>query len=138
VIRGTLLVIPIENSLIYIQPLYLRAEDGRIPELKRVIVGYQNSIAMGVDLEDALSQIFGSEAAPRARGPRSTSAQQAAGAAPAAAQAAPAPGADTPMKRAVRHYRALNDAAKAGDWGQFGRELDALGKSLEEASKAQK
>jgi uncharacterized membrane protein (UPF0182 family) len=64
VIRGTLLVIPIEQSLLYIQPLYLRSEDGRIPELKRVIVGYGNDIAMGVDLEDALDRIFLDEARP--------------------------------------------------------------------------
>src|SRR5690606_22743079 len=43
---GTLLVIPIEESLIYVQPLYLRASTGSIPELKRVLVGYENHIAM--------------------------------------------------------------------------------------------
>src|SRR5207245_4632016 len=42
VIRGHLLVIPIEESLIYVQPLYLRAEGGRIPEMKRVVVAHQN------------------------------------------------------------------------------------------------
>ncbi|HCN20027.1 MAG TPA: membrane protein, partial [Planctomycetia bacterium] len=46
VIRGNLLVIPIEEALIYIQPIYLRAEGGKIPELKRVIVAYENRIAM--------------------------------------------------------------------------------------------
>ena len=46
VIQGTLLVIPIEESLIYIRPLYLRASGGQIPELKRVIVAYQNNIVM--------------------------------------------------------------------------------------------
>ena len=59
VIQGTLLVIPIENSLIYVQPLYLRAETGKIPELKRVIVAYENKIAMEETLERALSRIFG-------------------------------------------------------------------------------
>ena len=51
VIQGTLLVIPIEESLIYIRPLYLRAKGGRIPELKRVIVAYQNQIVMEETLE---------------------------------------------------------------------------------------
>src|SRR5713101_7000187 len=46
VIRGNLLVIPIEESLIYVQPLYLRAEGGRIPEMKRVVVAYQNQVVM--------------------------------------------------------------------------------------------
>jgi uncharacterized membrane protein (UPF0182 family) len=58
VMQGTLLVIPIENSLIYVQPLYLRAESGKIPELKRVIVAYENKIAMEETPTRALA-IFG-------------------------------------------------------------------------------
>ena len=56
VIQGTLLVIPIEESLIYIRPLYLRAAGGLIPELKRVIVAYQNRIVMEETLDAALDQ----------------------------------------------------------------------------------
>jgi uncharacterized protein len=135
VIRGTLLVIPIENSLVYIQPLYLKAEDGRIPELKRVIVGYQNTIAMGVDLEDALGQIFGTDGA-TARAERAAVRTQPGQPGQPAKAAPPAPGAESPAQRAVRQYRAVNDAARAGDWGRFGRELDALGRTLDELSKA--
>lgn len=128
VIRGTLLVIPIEQSLIYIQPLYLRSEDGRIPELKRVIVGYGNDIAMGVDLEDALRRIFsgasGSSSIPAtpevavsaASGTSATGVDEAAG----------------PAARARRHYQALREAAGQGDWTRFGRELDELGRALRE------
>lgn len=59
VIQGTLLVIPIEESLIYVRPLYLKAETGnKIPELKRVIVGYEDQIAMEPTLEQALDKIF--------------------------------------------------------------------------------
>ncbi|MDX1434371.1 MAG: UPF0182 family protein, partial [Gammaproteobacteria bacterium] len=132
VIRGTLLVIPIEQSLIYIQPLYLRAEDGRIPELKRVIVGYGNDIAMGVDLEDALERIFGS--APRmapAPIPGSSMPAPPAGAGPGAGERTEAP-ADNPAARARHHYDAMREAAAAGDWSRFGRELDELGKALGE------
>ena len=46
VIRGSLLVIPVEQSLLYVQPLYIAAQSGGVPELKRVIVAYGNSIAM--------------------------------------------------------------------------------------------
>jgi uncharacterized protein len=59
VIRGELLVIPIEAALMYVQPLYLRAEGGRIPELKRVIVAYQNSVVMEETLDEALEVLFG-------------------------------------------------------------------------------
>ncbi len=130
VIRGTLLVIPIENSLIYIQPLYLKAEDGRIPELKRVIVGYQDTIAMGLDLEDALGKIFGGDGRVASAAPERTAKRPS----PAAGQPAPI-GTDTPIQQAVRQYRALNDAARSGDWARFGRELDALGHTLEEIAK---
>jgi hypothetical protein len=58
VIQGTLLVIPIEESLLYIRPLYLRSEGGRIPELKRVIVAYQNRIVMEPTLGEAIARIF--------------------------------------------------------------------------------
>lgn len=130
VIRGTLLVIPIEKSLLYVQPLYLKAEDGRIPELKRVIVGYQNSIAMGKDLEDALEQIFGRDRSVAGSATRTTD------------RPGPSepkgdlvlPGTDTPGNRALRQYRALNEAAKRGDWSRFGIELEALGRTLGEMS----
>ncbi len=58
VIQGTLLVIPIEESLIYVRPLYLKADAGKIPELKRVIVGYEGQIAMERTLDEALAKIF--------------------------------------------------------------------------------
>ena len=59
VIWGTLLVIPIDESLLYVRPLYLRSPEGRIPELKRVIVAYQSQIVMAETLVDALAKIFG-------------------------------------------------------------------------------
>jgi len=58
VIRGNLLVIPVKDSLIYVEPVYLRAEQSELPELKRVIVGYQDNIEIGVTLEEALVKLF--------------------------------------------------------------------------------
>ena len=58
VILGNLLVIPIEESLLYVRPLYLRAEGGKIPELKRVIAAYENQIAIEETLEQCLLRIF--------------------------------------------------------------------------------
>ena len=72
VIRGNLLVIPIERSLVYVEPLYIAAEKGQLPELKRVIVGFGDRIAMEETLEGAIARVFGGpvttprpEAAPR-------------------------------------------------------------------------
>ena len=58
VIRGNLLVIPIENSFIYVEPLYLRATQSGMPELKRVIVIHGEKLAMGLNLQDALTKVF--------------------------------------------------------------------------------
>ncbi|PUU94529.1 UPF0182 family protein [Halanaerobium sp.] len=54
VIRGNLLVIPFNNSVLYVEPIFLQAEGGGIPELRRVIVSYKNQIIMRENLEDAL------------------------------------------------------------------------------------
>ncbi len=62
VIWGSLLVIPVEHSLLYVQPLYLAAENGGVPELKRVLVSYGKSIAMEETLEKSLGTIFGDSA----------------------------------------------------------------------------
>ena len=127
VIRGTLLVIPVEQSLLYIQPLYLRAEDGRIPELKRVIVGYGNEIAMGVDLEDALDRIFaGTTSQQSTQLEQGVSLDSTTG-----SEYLETPPAGSASARARQHYAAMLDAAKAGDWARFGQELDRLGQSLQ-------
>src|SRR5688572_24907840 len=62
VIRGALMVIPIEESLIYVQPLYLRAQGGKIPELKRVIVAHESQVAMDETLDAALRRLFAGDA----------------------------------------------------------------------------
>lgn len=66
VIRGDLLVIPIEQSLLYVEPVYLRAEQGELPELKRVIVAYGNEVVMRETLEESLTTIFGDRTIPPA------------------------------------------------------------------------
>jgi uncharacterized membrane protein (UPF0182 family) len=65
VIRGNTLIIPIENSLLYVEPLYLEAtEQGTLPELKRVIVAYENRIVMKDTLTEALEEIYGTVISP--------------------------------------------------------------------------
>lgn len=78
VVQGNLLVIPIEQSLLYVEPLYLVAEQNQLPTLVRVIVAYENQIAMAETLNGALDAIFG--ASPAATEPtilRSTDAVEA-------------------------------------------------------------
>lgn len=143
VIHGTLLVIPIKESLIYVQPLYLQAETGKIPELKRVIVVAENRIAMEETLEASLARIFGNAAVPNAPPPASgdtqaSAAQQANAAAPAAAAALPAPGAPDLAARAKQHYARALQAQREGDWARYGEEIKQLGAVIEEMSKAKR
>jgi len=132
VLQGTLLVIPIEESLIYIRPLYLRSAGGRIPELKRVIVAHQNQIVMDDTLEKALARLFPTEAAP-AVGPPPVETGAAGAAAPREpAPAAPAMAADALVARAVEHYRRAIQAQRDGDWATYGEEIRRLGAVIEQ------
>ena len=58
VIRGNLLLVPIANSILYVSPLYLRAETGQVPELKRVIAAYGDRVVMDEMLEGAIAALF--------------------------------------------------------------------------------
>ena len=118
VIRGNLLVIPIEESLIYVMPLYLRAQGGRIPELKRVVVAYQNRVVMEETLDAGLAQLFGG-GAEAARAPARVAAT------PGAAPATNARAADL-ARRANESYRRALEAQRAGDWARYGEELRRL------------
>ncbi|HET7293617.1 MAG TPA: UPF0182 family protein [Vicinamibacteria bacterium] len=124
VIQGTLLVIPIEESLLYIRPLYLRAAGGRIPELKRVIVAHQNQIVMEETLDAALQRLFAAGSRP---------------ARPAAAEpvatTAPAQGPADLALRAREHYLRALEAQRAGDWARYGEEIKRLGETLEQMNK---
>lgn len=129
VIRGSMLAIPIEQSLLYVQPLYLAAEKGSLPELKRVLVSMGNQIAMEENLEASLAQLFGSagRSQPGAR-----------------AETAPAPGPagtarDTNVRgladQAVQQYGRAQDMLRQGNFAGYGEEirrLEATLKALQE------
>jgi uncharacterized membrane protein (UPF0182 family) len=119
VIRGDLLVIPIEKSLLYVQPLYLQAEGGRIPELKRVVVAYQNQVVMQETLDAALAALFGGANAPRARSSDST------------AVAVVEPALQSLLAEARRRFASAIQAQRDGDWTRYGEEIKQLGHLLE-------
>jgi uncharacterized protein len=126
VIRGDLLVIPIEESLVYVQPLYLQAEGGRIPELKRVIVAYQNRVVMQETLEAALTELFGGSKGPRQPPPAVATGADAAG--PAIADTA----FNALVAEAQRRYEAALQAQREIDWARYGDEFRRLGELLEQ------
>ncbi|WP_310488561.1 UPF0182 family protein [Chamaesiphon sp. VAR_69_metabat_338] len=65
VVQGNLLIVPIEQSLLYVEPLYLEATQNQLPTLVRVIVAYENRIVMAETLPQALAAIFKPAATPR-------------------------------------------------------------------------
>ena len=129
VIRGSLLAIPLEQSLIYVQPLYLAAsEQGALPELRRVIVAYGNLIAMEPTLEQSLARIFGSRTPPSA----TAAATPATPGGPAPPAAAPSAAERVMGQRAWEAWTRSQEALRRGDWAAYGAEQ----KKLEEALRA--
>jgi uncharacterized membrane protein (UPF0182 family) len=122
VIRGNLLVIPIENSILYVSPLYLRAEQGHLPELKRVIAAYGEHVVMKETLAEALAALFiEAAAAPATQG--------------VATEAPGAGSAATPAQEALDRYNKAMEQLKSGDWAGFGKEIDAMRGVLEDMSR---
>ncbi len=121
VIFGTLMVIPIKESLIYVQPLYLRAETGKIPELRRVIVASDNRIAMEETLDKSLARLFGAETKPAGEIKLPTGENQ---------TAAPIDSAGL-LEQAKQQYGSALEAQKSGDWARYGEEIKRLGETLE-------
>jgi hypothetical protein len=128
---GTMLVIPIKESLLYVQPLYLQAETAKIPELKRVIVAHgEDRIAMGETLEQSLNKLFG-QATTTPQPPPQTLASA------AQPQAAPPPtSANSGLAaQALQQYDRAEQALREGNWARYGEELKRLRATLEELSK---
>ena len=129
VLRGTLLVIPVENSILYVQPLYLAAEaGGGLPQLKRVIVSFSDQVVMDSTLEAALNRIFGGATA------AAPSAVPTAGPQPTLPSAAP----DTQalIREASQHYERAQQLLKQGDWAGYGDETRKLGEVLKRLAAA--
>jgi uncharacterized membrane protein (UPF0182 family) len=133
VIRGELLVIPIEESLLYVQPLYLRAEGGQIPELKRVIVAYQNRVVMEERLDAALARLFGGSV-PETRAedrPRTTPSDTTDFVPTATTGPAGTPAATAEVIRQLRdHFDRATAAQRAGNWAEYGVQMERLGALL--------
>jgi uncharacterized membrane protein (UPF0182 family) len=123
VIRGGLLAIPIEKSLLYVQPLYLAAEKGSLPELKRVIAAFGNQIAMRETLEQSLEELFGD-------GSTKTTPQTAAVSAGAAKGR-------TLASRALEHHLKSREFLRQENWTGYGEELKKLEQILKEMEKSE-
>lgn len=119
IIRGNTLVIPIEKSFLYVEPIYLKAEKGEIPELKRVIASIGNKVAMAETLELAIAQLIGTQPETKDTKNNATSA----GTLESTSIA-------DQIRASLGHLRNAKEKLKQLDWKGFGEELDALEKTL--------
>jgi hypothetical protein len=120
VIRGNLLVIPIDDALLYVEPLYLRAENRELPELKRLIASVGDRVVMNTSVETLLAGLFPGVSKPTP--PAVASSPE--------TRPGPLTGPRVPHE-ALRHYQAAFRALSQGDWRTFGVEMDALRQTLE-------
>jgi uncharacterized membrane protein (UPF0182 family) len=125
VIFGNLLVIPIRDSIVYVEPLYIQASQSPMPELKRVIVAYSDRIAMDTNLAGALSKVFGAGAGASAG---TTGSITPTGTVPA--------GSSADITLAKELYAKALAAQKAGDWAAYGAYLKELGVVLDRLAAA--
>ncbi len=115
VIRGNLLMIPLGDSNLFVEPVFLQADAGGLPELKRVIVAAGDQIAMELTLGESLAAIFGTEAVPTVPGEEPVE-----------------PGGEITgdvaslISQAQQHYSNAQQYLKEGDWTGYGKELAAL------------
>ena len=130
VIRGNLLLIPIGESNLYVEPVFLQATSGGLPELKRVIVATGDKIAMESTLMDSIEEIFGEgttvpvEPEPEPEIPPPTE--------PTEPSEPMSPEVAELIEEARQHYEQAQLKLQAGDWAGFGEEWDALQAVLDE------
>ncbi|MDH7496935.1 MAG: UPF0182 family protein [Syntrophomonadaceae bacterium] len=111
--RGNLLVIPIKQSILYVEPLYLQAEASQIPELRRVIAVYDDQVVMEQRLDQCLARLFPTE-----------------GEQPPPGEAAPGATVAGLLQQAQELYDQAQAALKAGNWAGYGDNINRLGDVL--------
>ena len=123
VIKGNQLVIPIKNSFIYVEPVYLQSEQGQIPELKRVIVAFKDKIEMRKTLDQALQAVFNSSNVPGSIPQQTVKGNVINSSLSSKAQ------------QALEHYNKAVEYLKQDNWAKYGKELKQMKDILSEMSK---
>ena len=124
--RGNMFVVPIEDSLLYIEPVYLEATNSSIPEVKRVIVAYGDQIAYEPTLAEALNSLFGEGSAEESPGSDDSNAGQTAG----SSQSGGSMSQTEIINSAQEAFANAEEAAQNGDWAKYGEYLNELERYL--------
>jgi uncharacterized membrane protein (UPF0182 family) len=119
VIRGNMMVVPVDDGLLYVEPIFLQAESGRLPELKRIVVAHGSRIAMRETFDDALRAVISGNTGVLIEAP-----------------AEPAPSAasgdiEALVESANQHYLAAQECLRQGNWACYGTEQEGLRQDLE-------
>jgi uncharacterized membrane protein (UPF0182 family) len=138
ILRGHLLVIPMGRSLLYVEPIYLRAESSPMPELRMVVLATQDRLAYGKTFEEALTHLFGDlgPAAPAPEKAESPQDKPAAGLPIPAASPSPRENVQQLINRAVQEFEEFQRLTSQGKHGEAGQKLDQHKRTLEELRRA--
>jgi uncharacterized membrane protein (UPF0182 family) len=140
VVRGHLLVIPIGKSLLYVEPIYLRAESSPMPELRLVVLATQDRLGYGASFEEALSNLFGEAAkAPTETKGEPAKPQPNASPTPSTSpspQPVGAPNVQQLANRALQEFQEYQRLTSEGKLAEAGKKLEEHKRTLEELKKA--
>jgi uncharacterized membrane protein (UPF0182 family) len=138
VVRGHLLVIPIGRSLLFVEPIYLRAESSPMPELRLVVLATQDRLAYGANFEEALNKLFGevAQAAPEQKGEQAKPKPGASPQPSPSPQGIGAPNVQQLINRAIQEFEEYQRLTAEGRMGEAGKKLEDHKRTLEELRKA--
>jgi uncharacterized membrane protein (UPF0182 family) len=131
VVRGNLIVVPIGDTIIYLQPIYLQSTSARFPEFQRIVVASPTTVVWGRTLGEALDLLLERGGAPRPTSSPGTTPSPGPTTTPG-----PTPGTDLPtdvaglIAYANAHFEAAQAALRAGDFAAYGREIELVRQAL--------
>src|SRR5215213_6737847 len=125
VILGNLLTVPIKDALLYVQPIFVQASQGAIPELRRVPVFFNNQLGYTADLADSIDQVLS----------RTTKASPASGPQPSAGPQTASTALARILQQQAEQYRHAQQALDRHDLGAYQHAIDRLGQLIEQAQR---
>ena len=132
VIRGNLLTIPVGDSLLYVEPVYITSQNAAsLPEIKRIVVAYDDKVVMEPTLTEGLNKIFGSNVMPET--PQAPAEPGQSG----TEQTPQQPSAGNLNQQLIDAYAKVQQYQKAGDWENFGKAMSELEKIIGQISQQQ-
>lgn len=134
VLRGNLLIIPMNESILYVEPIYIQSEDAAtaIPELRRVVIGYKENVAWGKSLDEALINMFGKSLASAKEDPIAYGSESSTDLVSTDMPTSSGTSVRDLVSSAAQHFESAQRAQRGGDWSEYGRHLNLLEKTLKQ------